>query len=133
MAEQGEHPERVCGPPVVLVAVDHDGRVAADSLAADQLGEAGAVDVVADDGVVEVGVPVDLHGALDVAGLVEQHILVRFDDDEAGRSEVFGEPLGGDEAFGVGVLREAGVGIGWDGHGMPPWDGARNSGRDRSV
>ncbi len=81
-------------------------------------GEARAVDVVAHDRVVEVGVPVDLHGAGDVAGLVEQHVLVGLDDDEPGRAEVVGEPLGRDEALGVrvrGDLRVGGVGL--DGHG----------------
>ena len=78
----------------------HDGGVAGDALAAEQRGEAGAVDVVADDRVVEVGVPVDLDRAGDVAGLVQQHVLVGLDDDQAGVAEVLGEPLGGDEPSG---------------------------------
>ena len=63
-------------------------------------------DVVAHDRVVELGVPVDLHRARDVAGLVEQHVLIGFDDDQAGFAEVRGEPFGGDETLGVGVLGE---------------------------
>ena len=84
VAEQGEHPQRVGGPPVVAVAVEDDRGVAADAALAAELGEAGAVDVVAGDGVVQLGVPVDLHRARDVAGVVEQHVLVGLDDDEPG-------------------------------------------------
>ena len=56
-----------------------------DALRAEQRGERLAVDVVALHRVVEVGVPVDLDRAGDVAGLVEQDVLVGLDDDEAGR------------------------------------------------
>jgi hypothetical protein len=58
MPEQLEHPQRVGRPPVVLVAVDHDGVVARDAALGHQPGEARAVHVVAGDRVVEVGVPV---------------------------------------------------------------------------
>jgi hypothetical protein len=108
MAEEGEHPERVRRPPVVLVAVDHDRRVAGDALGSEERGELLAVQVVAHDRVVELGVPVDLHGAGDVAGLVEEDVFVGFDDDETGLPEVFGEPVGGDETLGMGVLGELG-------------------------
>ena len=84
VAEQAEHPEGVGRPPVVLVAVDDDRRVAGDALRAEQLREARAIQVVAGHRVVEVGVPVDLDRALDVAGLVEQHVLVGLDHDQAG-------------------------------------------------
>ncbi len=59
----------------------------------EQLGEARSVDVVAHDWVVQLGVPVDLDGAWDMPGLVEQHILVGFDDDESGLTEAGFEPL----------------------------------------
>nr|GLJ70948.1 hypothetical protein GCM10017583_02030 [Agromyces mediolanus] len=114
--EEGEHPERVGGPPVVLVAVDDDGRVAGDALRAQQGGELLAVEVVADDGVVELRVPVDLHRTGDVAGLVEQYVLVRLDHHETGFAQSFGEPLGGDEPLRVGVLGELLGGIERDGH-----------------
>lgn len=107
VAEQGEHPEGVRRPPVVLVAVDHDGGAAADALAAEELGEGGTVDVVALHRVVEVGVPVDLHGARDVPRLVEQDVLVGLDDHQVGGAgpgvELLLQPLGGDEALRVRV------------------------------
>ena len=117
MAEQGEDPEGIRGPPVVLVAVDDHCRVATDALGTDELREGGSVDIVALDRVVEVGVPVDLHGALDVARLVQQHVFVGFDNDEAGGAEVRLEPVPGDESLGVGEGRELGCGIDFDGHG----------------
>ena len=57
-----------------------------------QGGEALGVDVVARDRVVQVGVPVDLDRAGDVAGVVEQDVLVGLDDHEAGVVEVLGQP-----------------------------------------
>ena len=79
-----EDPQGVGGPPVVLVAVDHDRVVAADALARrSSAAKPLAVDVVAGDGVVQLGVPVDLDRARDVPGLVEQHVFVGLDDDEA--------------------------------------------------
>ena len=118
VAEQLEHPEGVRRPPVEVVAVEHDGGVAADPVARAQVGEPLAVDVVAGHRVVEVEVPVDLDGAGDVPGVVEQHVLVGLDHHEAGVVQVLGQPLGGDEQLGVGVLGSSGessgatVGIG---------------------
>ncbi len=77
-------------------------------LALSSRGEARAVDVVAHDRVVELGVPVDLHRAGDVAGLVEQDVLVGFDDDQPGLAEAGLEPLARDEPAGLGVLGELG-------------------------
>jgi len=92
--EQPEHPEGIRRPPVVLVAVEDDRRVVVNALGAQQLLEALATHVVADQGVVEVGHPVDLHGARDVAGLVEQHVLVRLDETDLGIVEMIRYPLG---------------------------------------
>ena len=111
VAEQREDPQRVGRPPVALVAVDHDGVVAGDAFAVHQLGELLAVDVVADPRVVEVGVPVDLHRAGDMADVVEQDVLVGFDDRQTGRAHVGRQPVGGDQPFGVGVGRQRGA---WD-------------------
>ena len=63
-------------------------------LLASRRGEALAVEVVAGERVLEVGVPVDLHRAGDVAGVVEQHVLVGLDDDHVGVVEVLGQPVG---------------------------------------
>lgn len=108
VTEEGEDPEGVGGPPVVLVAVDDDRVRAIDALAAQQLGEALAVDVVAHHGVVELGVPVDLHRSRDVAGLVEQDVFIGLDDHQTRRSQPFREPLRGHEAARFGILGELG-------------------------
>ena len=60
VAVEFEDPKRIAGPPVVLVAVEDDGRVVGDALARAELGKAVFVDVVADDLVLQIGVPVDL-------------------------------------------------------------------------
>ncbi|SKZ73204.1 Uncharacterised protein [Mycobacteroides abscessus subsp. abscessus] len=80
MPEQREDPQCVCGPPVALVAVDDDGVVALDSLAAHQLCELLAVDVVAHHVIVQVQVPVDLLCGRDVTDVVEQDVFVGLDD-----------------------------------------------------
>ncbi|MNW57327.1 hypothetical protein D3C74_351230 [compost metagenome] len=118
MAEQREDPRRVRGPPVVLVAVQDDRGVARDALGAQELGEALAVEVVAQVGVVEVGVPVDLDRARDVPGLVEQHVLVGLDDDHVLVVQVLGEPVRGDEAVGVGVGGDLLGRVEGSGHGV---------------
>ena len=69
------------------------------------------VGVVLHLGVVEVGVPVDLDGSRDVADVVEQHVLVRFDDRQTGRAQMFGQPVAGDQPFGMGVVLQCWVGI----------------------
>lgn len=103
VTEELEHPERVSGPPVVLVAVEHHRRLAADAEPAEQRLEARVVEIVAANGVVQVLGPVDFDRARDVSRRIQQWILVRFHDDEIRVSEVFGDPLGRDENFGLGV------------------------------
>ena len=53
--------------------------------------------------------PVDLDRAGDVAGVVEQDVLVGLDDGETGPADVAGQPVGGDQPFGVGVGGEGGM------------------------
>ena len=73
------------------------------------------------DRVLEIGVPVDLHGAGDVAGVVEEHVLVGFHDHEAGVLGVLGEPVGGDQPLGMGVTLQLLGGVRSYGHGAPPF------------
>ena len=120
VAEQRAHPQRVRRPPVVLVAVEHQRGVPADALLGHQPGEARPVHVVAGDRVVEFGMPVELDRAGDVAGLVEQHVLVGFGHHQAGVVEVLRDPLGGDDHLRVGVLKELRRGILRQRHGSPP-------------
>lgn len=109
VTEQREHPQRIGGPPIALVAIDHHGVIAGDALAVHQFGELLAVDVVAHPWVVEVGVPVDLDGAGNMADVVEQDVLVGFDDRQARRAHVCRQPVGGHEPFGMGVGRQGGA------------------------
>jgi hypothetical protein len=60
--------------------------------------------------VVEVEVPVDLDRAGDVPGVVEQHVLVGLQEHDAvgptdpPLGDLLGQPLGGHQPLGVGVL-----------------------------
>jgi cell division protein ZapE len=114
--EQAEYPECVRGPPVVFVSIDHDRCIASDALAAEELRKALTIDVIALDGVVEVGVPVDLDRALDVSGLVEQYVFIRLDDHEAWRADVRRQPVRSDEALRMGVACESCILVWCDGH-----------------
>ena len=117
MAEEAEDPQRVRRPPVGLVAVEDDGRLATDPLGAHEPREPLGVDVVAGDGIVQLGVPVDLDRAGDVAGLVEEDVLVGFDHHQAWVVQVLRQPVGRDQLLGMGVLGELGIGVEGDGHG----------------
>jgi hypothetical protein len=98
MAKELEDPEGVGGPPVVLVAVEDNRRVVADARPSHQGRELLLVQVVAADGVVQVGHPVDVGRVGDVAGGVEQHVLIRLDDAHLVRPvQVVGDPLRADE------------------------------------
>src|SRR6185312_4742328 len=65
-------------------------------------------------------VPVDLDRAGDVAGVVEQHVLVGLDHHEPGFTQVLGQPLGGDQALRVGVGGQFRVCVVWYRHGTEP-------------
>src|SRR5581483_5712271 len=116
VAEEAEDPQGVGRPPVEVVAVEDDRRVAPDPLLGHEPGEPFAVEVVPRHLVVELRVPVDLDRPGDVAGVVEQHVLVGLDDHDVGVVEVVGQPAGRDELLGVGVLRQLGGRVVLDGH-----------------
>ncbi len=79
-----ECPEGVAGPPVTFVAVENHDRLGRDSFRGTKPGEGFFVDVVAADGILQIGVPVDLNGARNVALRIEKHVLVRFDNADSG-------------------------------------------------
>ena len=64
--------------------------------------------------------PVDFHRTGNVADVVEQDVLVGFDDDQAGRAQMGGQPVGSHQTFGVGVVLEHGAGISGQRHGSEP-------------
>src|SRR5205085_3974474 len=74
-----EDPVRVGSEPVVVPAVEHDGRVGVHSGLAEKLREPGLVDVLAARGGVEVGVPVPADRSSDVSLLVRGRVLVHLD------------------------------------------------------
>jgi hypothetical protein len=111
MPEQRADPQRIRGPPVVLVAVEHQRGVPADPLLRHQPGEAGPADVVAGHRVVEFGVPVELDRARDVAGVIQQHILIGLGHHQAGVVKVLCHPLGRHHHLRVGIIGELRRGV----------------------
>ncbi len=114
VTEEAEDPEGVAGPPVRLVPVEDDGRVALDAVFLAERGEGLGRDVVAHGLVLKVGAPVDVHGAGDVAGGVKKDVLVALDDADGGVVEMLGDPFRGHESLGMCVVgighREMGYG-----------------------
>ncbi len=103
VAEKLEDPEGVTGPPIGLVAVEDDGGVVLDAQAPHEGLELLLADVVPDDGIVQILLPVDLQRAGNVACVVEQHILVGFEDAHVGIVQMFGHPIGADQNLGMGI------------------------------
>ena len=79
VAVQLEVPVRVRGEPVVVAAVQHDGVLVADAALGEQRLELLLVDEVPTDRVLQVGLPVDLDRAGDVATVVRRGVLVDLD------------------------------------------------------
>ena len=97
VAVEREVPVGVGGEPVVVAAVEHDGVVVGDASLGEQRLELLLVDEVATDLVLQIGRPVELDGALDVALVVGGGVLVDLDQDDGVVVEMVLHPLGGDE------------------------------------
>ncbi len=101
MAVQLEVPVRVGGEPVVVAAVENDGVVVGDAAIAEQLGELLGVDEVTTDRVLQIGTPVQLHRAGDVAVVVGAGVFVDLDEDHVVGIEIALGPVGGDQDVGA--------------------------------
>jgi hypothetical protein len=88
-------PVRVGGEPVVVTAVENDGRRVGDADPVLQGGEGVRRDEVATHRILQVGGPVDRHRVGDVAPVVGLGVLVDLDDAQARVVEVLGQPLRG--------------------------------------
>ena len=98
VAVELEVPVRVGREPVVVAAVEHDRVVVGDARANEQRLELRLADEVPADLVLQVGRPVELDGARDVALVVGGGVLVDLDEDDPGVVEMLLDPLGGDES-----------------------------------
>ena len=78
--------------------------VVGNALAADEVPERLLIDVVAHHLVLQLVLPVHLHGAGDVPGFVEQNVLIRLDNAYGWVVEVSGHPLGAHQHFRTNVL-----------------------------
>ena len=132
VAVELEVPVGVGGEPVVVAAVEHDGVVVGDAPLGQQRLELLLVDEVAADLVLQVGLPVELDRALDVALVVGRGVLVDLDQDDAGGVEVVLHPLGGDERVVAGHVWCLSVG-GDDGYVASASGGAGRDPTDEQV
>ena len=101
MAVQLEVPVRVGGEPVVVAAVEDHGVVVGDTPVGQQLGELLGVDEVTSDRVLQIGTPVQLHRAGDVAAVVGAGVFVDLDEDDVVGIEIALGPVGGDQDVGA--------------------------------
>src|ERR687897_24703 len=102
--EVAAQPVGVGGEPVVVPAVEHDGRVRADARPLEEAAQALLVDVVPSPAVVEIDEPVPADRVADVASLVGGGVLVDLDQPNAGVAGVPSDPIGVHERLGVHVI-----------------------------
>ncbi len=117
VAVELEVPVGVGREPVVVAAVQHDGVVVGDAATREELLELGLADEVTTHLVLQVGRPVELDRALDVALVVRSGVLVDLDQHHLRVVEVVRHPLGGDKGVLAGhvstflVRRGRGAGV----------------------
>jgi hypothetical protein len=111
VAEVAEQPEAVGGVPVVLVAIENDGHVVGDATLAGEFLETRLVDEIPVDLVLHLRVPVQFEGARDVSDLIQEDILVRFENADVGIIQVLRNPLCRDQYLRMGILRKRRLGI----------------------
>ncbi len=99
-------PERPRREPIVVVAVQNNGRLVVDAALPEQFFELLHWDDVADERVAELGRPVPAHGAGNVALVVRRRVNVNLDDAHARVVAVLGDPLGRDEDIRNGIWHE---------------------------
>src|SRR5437868_8611188 len=103
MPEQAEGPERVTSPPIGFVAIEYAGRFGRDPIATTYFGKFLRCDVITNDGILQIRSPIDVNRSRDVSCIVEQNVLVRFDDADIRILQVFREPLRLQQRLRVGV------------------------------
>src|SRR5690606_33824923 len=102
VAVQLEVPVRVGGEPVVVAAVEDDLVVVGDAARREQIGELLLVHEITTNLILQVLLPVEPDGALDVTAVVGGGVLVDLDEDHAGGVEVLFGPVNGDQDIGAG-------------------------------
>ena len=104
-AAELQQPVRVGSEPVVVAAVEDDGRVGADPGLRQQAGEPGLVLEVAADLGVQVRAPVPAQRVADVPLVVGGRVLVDLDDPDVRIVDVLLEPVGAHQHVRLGVVR----------------------------
>lgn len=76
VSEKVEHPKGVAGPPVAFIAVKDNMGIWSCTEAGHKFFECFAVEIVADEGIIEVEGPIDFEGTGDVTRRIEKGVLV---------------------------------------------------------
>src|SRR5208282_248069 len=100
-------PEGPSCEPVVVVAVENDGRCRRDARFSEQFLECGGLREIAANGVLQLRLPVPGDGAVHVALIVGGGVDVDFYDAEARVFRVSSHPFGGDEYFWMCIVRHS--------------------------
>src|SRR5438874_5643821 len=103
MPEQAEGPECITSPPIGFVAIEYAGRFGGNPIATTYFGKFLGRDVITNDRILQVGPPIDVDRSRDVSCIVEQNVLVRFDDADIRMLQVFREPFRLHQRLRVGV------------------------------
>jgi len=106
MAEKPENPECITGPPIGFISVKDTGGVRSYPLPFTKAGKCLLGDVVADQVILKIGPSIDMNRRRDMAGIIEEHILVALYDSQAGVVKVGGDPFRAHQRFGVGIVIE---------------------------
>ena len=99
-----QQPEEPRGEPVVVVAVDDDGRVLRDAALGEELLELLLVEEIAHRLLLQIGLPVHADRARRVTLVVGRRVDVDLEDAHVRILRMLREPVGLDESFGMRVL-----------------------------
>jgi hypothetical protein len=94
MSEKLKNPECIAGPPVRLVPVKNACGPGQYPIVGTELCEGFGLDVITDQLILKVPLPVDMYRSWKVAHVIEKDIFVTFNDPDGGVVDVFGHPCG---------------------------------------
>src|SRR4029077_10468381 len=104
VSEEAKRPQGVASPPVRFIPVKNTSRIWRDSVPPAKLGESFRRNVVADQGVLQISPPIDMHGAGNVASVVKKQIFIRLNYPDSIVLEMFLQPISLHERFRMRVL-----------------------------
>src|SRR5947208_11352718 len=104
MSEQPECPKRVARPPIGLVPIKNAGGIGRDAVPATKSREFFRRNIIANQWVLEIGPPIDMHRARNMPRVIKQNIFIRLYDPDALIVQMFFQPIDLHERFGMRVF-----------------------------